>query len=338
MCVCVWKPYGVRVTKDNMRKCFDNNPDGAGYMWAENGEVVIRKGFFVFKKFWAALCNDIGHINRQKSGIAIHFRISSSGTVDAQNCHPHPVNKQLAFIHNGILPLLVPPASKVSDSVIFASTILQDMPSKWYLKHNLKLLVELAIGTYNKIVFLDGEGKVTILHEDAGEWVEGVWYSNSHWKYSFRSTYNNGSFNTYTGAANNPWERNDDHSITPAHALTPVHTPKWGGYTARKDGTTDPVSPAEAANEAEALRKSVADFVHDDLTVPESAMSPSPEVASAAAAITAAARTAPITTLAAIIDKNSTPAPANVPAHILEKFQRQHRTVDHALPTKYAKT
>ena len=84
------------------------------------------------------------------------------------------------------MPLEVPKDSQFSDSAIFAQVFL-DLPHDWYKRHNLRLLVELAIQRHNKMIFLDGAGEVTILNEDEGKWEDGVWYSNDHWKTTFVS-------------------------------------------------------------------------------------------------------------------------------------------------------
>ena len=180
MCVCVWKPFEKEVSKETMRLCWDGNPQGAGYMWAEDGRVQIRKGFFKFRRFWKAYRRDISRIERAKSGVAIHFRISTSGLLDRKNCHPHRVSRDLAFIHNGILPLEVDQKSPVSDSVLF-SDILRDLPAGWHNVSNLKVLVEMDAGR-NKLVFLSADGNPFIVNEALGSWEDGVWYSNTHWK------------------------------------------------------------------------------------------------------------------------------------------------------------
>ena len=46
MCVICYKPKGIAFPEERiLQNCFDNNPDGAGFMWPENGKVHIRKGF-----------------------------------------------------------------------------------------------------------------------------------------------------------------------------------------------------------------------------------------------------------------------------------------------------
>ena len=82
MCVAIYKPEGIQVTKRDMLKCFQSNPDGAGFSYIDNGVAKIEKGFFTFKQFWTAFRV---HMNKEA---VIHFRWATHGTTDADNCHP----------------------------------------------------------------------------------------------------------------------------------------------------------------------------------------------------------------------------------------------------------
>ena len=148
-------------------------------MWAAGDGVKIRKGFMSFKKFWKSYKHAVRKIGNS-TGIAIHFRIGTSGMLDRRNCHPHRVNEKLAFIHNGILPIEVPPGSTVSDSVLF-SELLASLPEGWHMDVKIRLLVEMAMGGRNKICLLDEKGLAVLLNEDAGTWDDDVWFSNMHW-------------------------------------------------------------------------------------------------------------------------------------------------------------
>ena len=136
MCVCIWKPKDKKLTKDVLAMCWDRNPDGAGYMWSQDGKVKIRKGFMTFKKFWKSFKHAQRRIGNE-TGIGIHFRIGTSGMLDRRNCHPHRVSETLAFIHNGILPLEIEKGSTESDSMVFAS-MLSSLPAGWHNDDNIK--------------------------------------------------------------------------------------------------------------------------------------------------------------------------------------------------------
>ena len=46
MCIIINKPAGVTLSDEIIGNCFDSNPDGAGFAFADNGTVVISKGYF----------------------------------------------------------------------------------------------------------------------------------------------------------------------------------------------------------------------------------------------------------------------------------------------------
>lgn len=42
MCIIVYKPEGATMpSTDTLRRCFEENPDGAGFMWPERGRVQL---------------------------------------------------------------------------------------------------------------------------------------------------------------------------------------------------------------------------------------------------------------------------------------------------------
>ena len=52
MCVIVEKEKGKAVPENSVLKdCFQANPDGAGFAFARDGRVEIRKGFMTWRKF-----------------------------------------------------------------------------------------------------------------------------------------------------------------------------------------------------------------------------------------------------------------------------------------------
>mgnify|MGYP003153272466 CR=1 FL=1 len=59
-------------------------------------------------------------------------------------------------------------------------------------QHLIKLLGE-AIGTSNKLVLLDRKGSHSIINEEEGETIKGVWYSNTYWQFSDFTYYGNWS-------------------------------------------------------------------------------------------------------------------------------------------------
>lgn len=184
MCIAILKPSQEILTKRVLKACFNNNPHGAGFAIASKkaNSVIIRKGFFSFRKFW--------HCYReyQKRGetMIIHFRVATSGKIDGDNCHPWRVDKEHALIHNGNLEhKLGIKDDAVSDTGLFVRHILQPIfthdPGMWQ-NDAFKWMVEETIGSGNKLVMINASGEYVIFHEKQGEWDNGCWFSNKTFK------------------------------------------------------------------------------------------------------------------------------------------------------------
>jgi hypothetical protein len=177
MCIAIYKPKDKVLSLATLKECYTSNPDGAGFMYAENKKLHIEKGFFSFQSFYDAFKK---HENKQA---VIHFRIKTHGKIDTTNCHPFAVNNAIGFVHNGIISGFGD--ANHSDTIGFNQSILQPLVSKW---GNLALfqdpiidLIEGRIG-YSKLVFLDRHGNHKIMNEHKGTWDDGVWYSNDSYK------------------------------------------------------------------------------------------------------------------------------------------------------------
>ena len=116
MCVILYKPNNVAMpTKDILKTCYDNNPDGAGYMYSNDNNVVIKKGFMTFNAFYKSLKSTKKLWNN--TPFVIHFRISTQGGVNKQLTHPFPLSANMSDLkklnnksnigiaHNGIIDL-----------------------------------------------------------------------------------------------------------------------------------------------------------------------------------------------------------------------------------------
>ena len=177
MCIAIYKPADKILSEATLKECYDANPDGAGFMYAQNKKLHIEKGFFSYDSFYNAFKQ---HEHKQA---VIHFRIKTHGKIDTTNCHPFAVNNSIGFVHNGIINGFGD--SNHSDTIGFNNAILQPLVHKW---GNLALfqdpiinLIEGRIG-YSKLVFLDRHGNHKIMNEGKGVWDDGVWYSNNSYK------------------------------------------------------------------------------------------------------------------------------------------------------------
>ena len=199
------KSANKKISKSTLRRCYDANPDGAGFMYAEDKQLHVKKGYFTFKEFYKEYKP---HGDKQ---VLIHFRIKTHGPIDKDNCHPFLVNNSLGFIHNGIINGYGD--SKESDTIQFNNSILKKIVSKHgnnsLFDDPMVELIENVIG-YSKLVFLDRHGNYTIMNEKKGNWNDGVWYSNMSWKKPEPVKHNSYLTYPYTRQANLP---SNHHSV-----------------------------------------------------------------------------------------------------------------------------
>lgn len=182
MCICIAKPADKELSKETLQTCWDNNSDGAGFMYNVNGSLKIKKGFFRFDDFWKSYSNSC-----QDKKAVVHFRIKTHGNIDVENCHPFKVNPGLAFVHNGVIHSVDTTKDKEkSDTWHFNSQLLQPLINKYtdILETDAaQMLIGEFIG-YSKLVFLDSKDNITIINADKGVEDDGIWYSNTSYKQS----------------------------------------------------------------------------------------------------------------------------------------------------------
>jgi glutamine amidotransferase len=218
MCIAIYKPINKHISKKALLRCYEANPDGAGFMYAEDKELYTHKGFFTFDEFYKA------YKPHEKKQTLIHFRIKTHGKVDKENCHPFLINKGLGFIHNGIITGYGDDIK--SDTIKFNEAILKPLVAKWgnlaLFTNPVQELIETTIG-YSKLVFLDRHGNHHIMNEDNGAWDKGIWYSNTSYKPKPKMIPMVGHNNQYRLDYKN-WYNNYDDFKTASHTpqLTPV--------------------------------------------------------------------------------------------------------------------
>ena len=226
MCIIAVKPEGLVLKEDVVKSMWDNNDDGAGFMYSENDQLVIVKGLMNFNEFLEA------YEPHSDKGMVLHFRIRTHGMTNADMTHPFQVDESLAFAHNGIISGLGDATH--SDTWYFNEQVIKKIREKVinFLDIDpIKELIEDKIG-YSKLVFMDNKGQTTILNKDKGELsTEGIWFSNSSWKTRpvYQTTkYNRTPYNGYRlpeePSIANPyagWDYDGYEPIVPPSKTTP---------------------------------------------------------------------------------------------------------------------
>lgn len=217
MCVIAYKPLNVAFPEESILKnCFDNNPDGAGFMYAWNKHVYIHKGFETFDAFYKAL-NRVRTKVGDKVPYVMHFRIATQGY---EKCMTHPfplsgnmrnlkrlkVETNLGVAHNGIISLTSDGSKDYSDTMLFITEYLVNIirSYSWYKDERTKKLIENLISG-SRLAILDKSGHCQLMGKG---WIEdkGCFYSNS--TYSYKKLVYSGPRANYAPGL---WDRYDDY-------------------------------------------------------------------------------------------------------------------------------
>lgn len=219
MCIIVYKPKGASLpSKKTLKQCFNNNADGAGFMLAKNGEVLINKGFFKFDDFYKKLT-----AIKEDVPMVLHFRITTQGGVRADCCHPYPLSDnmhelrrlnttaEVGVAHNGIISL-TSTYNKVdyNDTMRFITdylTLIIDKKSRFnYYKDDNKItLINRLIGS-SRLAILDKNEHCELIGDG---WLQdsGCYYSNGSYKSTTtKKTKKITSYSSYSWDYFDEWE------------------------------------------------------------------------------------------------------------------------------------
>ena len=181
MCIIAYKPLNVAFPEERILKnCFDNNSDGAGFMYVYDNKVHIRKGFDTFKAFYNAL-NNTRNITGDNVPFVMHFRIATQGYKKTFT-HPFPLssnmdnlnklkmNCNIGIAHNGIISLTSDGSHNYSDTMKFISEYLTLIIQSfdYYKNERTKKLIEKLIGN-SRLAILDKNNHCELLGQG---WIE----------------------------------------------------------------------------------------------------------------------------------------------------------------------
>lgn len=194
MCViCVSKAGKPQPKWRTLRAMWDTNPDGAGFMCINNGEVEICKGFMRFD----LLANELEFRKFTDDDVVIyHFRISTQAGVNPFMTHPFPIVQDLprmrtvhtrahfGVAHNGIIKLTSNNDILYSDTALFAAQFLPSLIRKAsdLKKPENKIMIE-ELTNNSRLAIMARTGDVLL----TGKWIEsnnGLLFSNCHWCYN----------------------------------------------------------------------------------------------------------------------------------------------------------
>lgn len=202
MCIIVYKIAGKKIpSREILKNCFNNNNDGAGYMYADNGAVTIKKGFFDFNDFYNQLKADAKKYDLRNKALVLHFRIGTSGGLTKNKTHPFIltnksklINKyngdaitcNAGVVHNGVLHNYV--YGGLSDTQNFIKDFLYNVYNS-NLNENIKNKIIKNELNGDKLIILNNDGSV----KKYGEFIyeNGVYYSNTSYQARYYYTSKN---------------------------------------------------------------------------------------------------------------------------------------------------
>lgn len=198
MCIiCVSNRGIAQPTVNQMRRMFEANPHGAGYMVARNGRVEASKGFMKWEDFLHAV--NYEHFT-DDDAVVYHFRISTQAGVNPQMTHPFPLTgviektKLIDFhcpigvAHNGIIQLTSNRLDReYSDTAHYIAEFLRYLVRTPGDLRNDKILDAIERTTHSKWALMDGDGYIATVGdfiEDDGLLFSNATYRETNFKFS----------------------------------------------------------------------------------------------------------------------------------------------------------
>ena len=195
MCLLVNQTKQSPILSDEwLSDFYSYNPDGIGVMYANNGELII-------KKLLPTTADDFISFYREfiaNRDCAFHLRMRTHGDIDLANCHPYEVLNRLDhgidlwLMHNGILSTGNKADESKSDTFHYIQDYLRPMLSAnpdFAFHPSFAEIVGDHIGSSNKFILMDNEGRQAVINEGSGVYWGGLWLSNTYaWSASASAT------------------------------------------------------------------------------------------------------------------------------------------------------
>lgn len=180
--MCNWvasKRGQKRIEVKELKSMWNRNPDGGGIMFEHEGKVHIYKGFMEFDEFAKFYDHIHKKVNLDERASVIHFRISTTKSVNREQCHPFPITSEekefesyvftddVAYVHNGSINNFYGYKKKFSDTQnigLFLFSKMRELDKEFYKKDFFKNWIEEVSQTekdnYNRFAFLDKDGNI----------------------------------------------------------------------------------------------------------------------------------------------------------------------------------
>lgn len=187
MCLLSVYSPGAMVDVDHLRNGAACNPHGYGFAIVAGDRIETGHGMTS-----GAVIDAFDRVRQlhPQSWALFHSRYTTDGSTTVDNCHPFRVgdDPRTVLAHNGVLPQAAWPqaADLRSDTRILAEDLIPSgrFGKLWRVRARRNLTKWMLSTNYpNKIAILTVDPRYRenafILNEEAGDWVNGVWHSNT---------------------------------------------------------------------------------------------------------------------------------------------------------------
>lgn len=183
-CVIIYKPNGIIADKELLELRFKSNNDSWGYCYSDYSEIDLMEMALVthlsnksFDVLWESIKN------LENKSVLLHLRTATSGKEKNIGKQPIVIKKgvldvkHISFFLNGNLKDYF--GKDEPDTVLYAREYLDKLPVNFLEnKEIMAKITEDAKINGAKMAFMDSNGKVYLINEEAGIWEKGMWFSN----------------------------------------------------------------------------------------------------------------------------------------------------------------
>ena len=181
MCIAIANKKGYPLSKKQFKNCWENNDNGAGMLYKENGKLMTTFEMSSWEALYKIYSSKV-----RKSNLLLHFRVSSKGATNVDMCHPFMVSDDLGFVHNGtIFSGLKDYPKEKSDTWAVNEQVFKHLPNDFYKYPVLMEILSSKTGN-SKMAFMDSDEKFYFIGENKGEGhfckKSGNWFSNKSYE------------------------------------------------------------------------------------------------------------------------------------------------------------
>lgn len=175
MCLIAYSPKGTIIDRAILAYAYNQNGDGIGVM-----SVSGIEKFMGHKALKRARRYIETYLVPDETPFAIHFRWATHGAIQMSNTHPYETPDGLHWVmHNGVISMTTQESTdEESDTAVYVRKHMAEVAPFYDIAYWRK--IENQIGWGNKLCVMDANGAFKLCHEDAGTWIDGIWFSNTY--------------------------------------------------------------------------------------------------------------------------------------------------------------